>query len=134
MSATKLIAAAVGDAPVNQFSTSDSSQHWVDLLASALDGMILLPFALLFVWGVHRLTLNRWFPVTAALATVFAIVASVMIHDHIAPIFGYSDKILEMFGLGRFWYLLMPAILISFGGALALAWWCKRHQQSVASK
>ena len=115
------------------FDCSDEKQRLVDLLASALDGLLLLPFAFLFVWSAHRLSLNRWSFVTAALATVFALIASSLMHELIAPIFVLSDQVLEMVGLGRFWYLAMPAILICFGGALALARWCNRRKSSDVS-
>ncbi|MEM8725155.1 MAG: hypothetical protein AAGE86_06510 [Pseudomonadota bacterium] len=132
MTATELIAAAAYDAPVNKFSTSHHSQWWVDLLGSVFDGLILLPFALLFVWGTHRLKLNRWILVTAALATVFALVVSELTHKFIGPIFIYSDQVLEMVGMGRFFYLFMPGVLVCFGGSLALAWWRKRNEPTAA--
>ncbi|MEO0908568.1 MAG: hypothetical protein AAFY07_13695, partial [Pseudomonadota bacterium] len=93
----------------------------------------LLPFAMLFVWCAHRLALNRWVLVTAILATVFALIASSFLHENIVQIF-YTDTILEMVGLSRFWYLLMPAISVCFVGAFALACWCKGREPTETSE
>ena len=116
------------------FDCSDEKQKLANLLASVLDGLLLLPLAFLFVWVVHRLALSRWFLLSAVLGTAFALIGSSLIHEFIAPIFGYSDKTLEMVDLARSRYLLTPAIFVCFGGALALAWWCSRREPAEGFK
>lgn len=128
MTYAKLLAAAGNAAPMTEFSTCDNSQWWVDSLASAFDGLILLPFALFFVWGVRRLNLNRWPFATAALATIFAVVVSYITDEYVAPIFVYSNKIIEMLGLGRFEYMALPAIFVCFAGAFVMAWTHTRRE------
>ncbi|MEM6475700.1 MAG: hypothetical protein AAF687_05990 [Pseudomonadota bacterium] len=118
-----LLSAAAAAIESCGFDCSDEKQQLADLLGSTFDGIILLPFAMLFVWGIHRSKLNRWFFVTAAFATVFALVFSSIVALFVAPIFLFSDLMLEMVGLDRFVYQPMPAILVCFGGALVLAWW-----------
>ena len=125
------VAAGAADNPLYGFD-GDPNQHWVDLLASAFDGLILLPFALLFVCGIHRLNLNRWPLVTAALATVLALVVSGLTHEFIAPIFTDNNEMLEMIGLDRFQYMLLPGLLVCFVGTLAVAWWSRRPKPTEA--
>ncbi|RJY08804.1 hypothetical protein [Aurantiacibacter aquimixticola] len=124
----ELFAAAANGAPATEFSTSDQSQWWVDVLASALDGLVFVPFALFFVWGMRRLNLHRWPIVTAFLATVFALFASGLTHEFIAPIFIFSEKMLEIIGLRRFVYQLLPGIFVCFASVLAIAWMSRRRE------
>jgi hypothetical protein len=118
-------AAAAQNAPYGF--DGDPNQYWVDVLASAFDGIIMLPFALFFVWGIHRLNLNRWLPLTAALATVLAVAVSGLIQKFVAPVFAYSHQMLGALGVYRFEYMLLPGLLVCFAGGLALAWSRKRH-------
>lgn len=132
---TSLASVAVGPAASNSASfgfDDDPNQYWVDVLASVFDGFILLPFALLFVCCIQRLNLNRWLPVTAALATVLAVVVSSLIHEFVYPIFMYRNHVIEYLGFHRFEYLLMPWLVVCFVGALALAWLCRRGEPTEA--
>ena len=128
---TTILAVAAADAPLNEFGFLDGGpeQDRMDFLASAFDGLTLLPFVLLFVWGMNRLKLNRWVAVTAALATVLAVVVFGLMHEFVIPIFLYNDQVLEMIGVYRFRYVLIPALTVCFYGGLALAWSLKRRQR-----
>jgi hypothetical protein len=122
----EILAAAAGP---TEFSFDGGADQWrVDVLASVFDGLILLPFALLFVCGIKRLKLNRWLPLTAALATVLAVITSSLMHEFIYPIFMYRNYIIEKIGFHRFEYLLMPGLFVCFMGALALSFLCRRRE------
>jgi hypothetical protein len=121
-----ILAAAAGP---SEFSfDGGADQWWMDVLASALTGLALLPFAMIFVWGCHRINLNRWLVVTAALATVFAVIASSLIAEFVAPIFLYVDQLLQFFGVSQFMIYLLPNLLVCFVGSMILAWWFRRHR------
>ena len=134
ISASRYEILAVAAGPTEFSFDGGADQWWVDVLASVFDGLIFLPFALLFVCGIQRLKLNRWLSVTAALATVLAVVASGLIHEFIYPIFMYRNHVIESLGLHRFEYLLLPGLLVCFVGALALASLCKRGEPTEASE
>ena len=124
----EILAAAAGS---TEFSfDGGADQWWMDVLASALTGLALLPFALLFVWGLHRRNLNRWLVVSAASATVFAVIASSLVSEFIAPIFRYVNQAMEIFGVNRFEIFLMPNLLVCFAGAMIFAWWLKQIRTS----
>lgn len=59
-------------------------------------------------------------------------VVSGLIHEFIAPIFMYNKEMLEMIGLDRFQYVLLPGLLVCFVGGLALAWWSKGGEPTEA--
>ena len=120
----------------SQFGILDggADQWWMDVLASALTGLAILPFALLFVWGLHRGNLNRWLVVTAASATVFAVIASSLVSEFIAPIFYYIDQAIRAFGVMRFQIFLMPSLMVCFIGAMIFAWWLRRTRASRAEE
>ncbi len=124
----EILAAAAGQ---TEFSfDGGADQWWMDVLASALTGLALLPFALLFVLGLHRINLDRWLVVSAASATVFAVIASSLVSQFIAPIFLYVHQAMETFGVNQFEIFLMPNLLVCFTGAMIFAWWLKRNRVS----
>jgi hypothetical protein len=124
----EILAAAAG--PTEFSFDGGADQWWMDVLASALTGLAILPFALLFVWGLHRRNLNRWLVVTAASATVFAVIASSLVSEFIAPIFHYIDQAIEIFGVKQFEIFFMPNLMVCFIGAMIFAWWFKRNRAS----
>ena len=128
----EILAAAAG--PTEFSFDGGADQWWMDVLASALTGLAILPFALLFVWGLHRVNLNRWLVLTAASATVFAVIASSLVSEFIAPIFLYIDQAMEIFGVVQFQIFLMPNLLVCFFGAMIFSWWLKQNRASRAEE
>jgi len=119
---------AAGSGPSEFSFDGGAEQWWTDVLASALTGLALLPFALVFVWTLHRINLDRWLFVTAVSATVLAVIASSLVAEFIAPIFLYVDQALQIIGVGRFMIYLLPSLLVCFIGSMILAWWLKRNR------
>ncbi|MEP2736182.1 MAG: hypothetical protein ABJP34_07770 [Erythrobacter sp.] len=120
----ELLAAVANGAPVNEFWTSHNlNQWWVDLLASALSGLVHVPLVLACVWGIHRLKLNRWTIVTAALATIFSIIAMGFLDLFVGGIYLIVEQMLIEIGVNRFMYMLIPNLLVCFVAALSFAWW-----------
>ena len=124
----EILAAAAG--PTEFSFDGGADQWWMDVFASALTGLALLPFALVFVWGLQASNINRWHVVTAASATVFAVIASSLVSEFIAPIFLYVHQAMEIFGVDQFEIFLMPNLLVCFLGAMIFAWWLKRIRVS----
>ncbi|MEL7686396.1 hypothetical protein AAG596_02745 [Citromicrobium bathyomarinum] len=125
---------AAGSGPTEFSFDGGAEQWWTDVLASALTGLALLPFALVFVWALHRTSLNRWLIVTGASATVFALIASSLVAEFIAPIWLYLDQALQIIGVNRFMIYFMPSLLVCFIGAMILAWWLRRDRTSRAEE
>lgn len=110
-----------------------AEQWWTDLLASALSGLVLLPLALLFVWLFHKVRLDRWFVLTAVLATIFSIVATEIINTYLWEIYAFAEDVLHRIGVHRFMYLLIPNLSVCLLGATGFGWWLKRHRTCDAS-
>lgn len=116
-------------AKASKFEFDGGAEQWrMDVLASALTGLALLPFALVLVWVFHRISLYRWLIVTPALATVFAVIASSLVNEFVAPIFLYVDQALQLIGVGQFMIYVSPNLLVCFVGSMTLAWWLKRNR------
>ncbi|MDJ0643603.1 MAG: hypothetical protein QNJ15_12370 [Erythrobacter sp.] len=126
--AATILAAAANSAPESEFGYWDGGPHQllVDVLASALEGLVLLPPAMLFVLLVHRFKLTRWLVLTAALATILSVVVSSLVHEFVAPIFHYSGLFLELIGVHRFEYALAPGLLVCFAGSAVFGLWLTR--------
>ncbi len=107
-----------------------AEQYWVDVLASAFTGLVLLPFVFLLTWGFHRLDLDRWLVLTSSLVIALSVIFTSVIDMFIAPIFLLISQVLEMIGVNRFMYFLMPNLLVWFGGAISFGWWLRRHAWS----
>ena len=105
-----------------------ADQWWTDLLASALSGLVLLPFALLFVWGFHRLRLDSWFVLTAIMATFFSVVATEIVHAYLWQVYAFSEDVLRRIGVHRFMYMLFPNLFVCLAGAMGFGWWLKRQR------
>ena len=103
-------------------------QWWLDILASALSGLVHLPFAIVFVWLLHRLNLNRWLIVTTTLATIASIVLAGALDAFVWPIYSMAEALLHAIGVHRFFYLLLPNLSVCFAGALFFGWRIRRHR------
>lgn len=114
---------AADSASGNKFGFDGQPDQWgVDILASALSGLVHLPFALVIVWFLHHLNLNRWRIVTAALATIASIVLAGVLDAFVWPIYSMAEALLHAIGVHRFIYLFLPNFSVCFAGALIFAW------------
>ena len=105
-----------------------ADQYWMDVLASALSGLVLLPLAFLFVWALHQFKVDRWLVVSAIGSTIFSVVFTSLADELGAPIYLFLDQVLQSIGVSRFMYLLSPTLLVCFSFSLGLAWWLKRNR------
>ena len=120
------IAAAAAEALPHAFDGS-AHQWWVDVLASALSGLVHLPIAIFFVWLFHRFRLNRWLVVTALLATLLSVIVTGILDLFVGKIYSVAQQMLVAVGLNRFGYMLMPNLLVCLVGAIVFAWWFKHR-------
>ena len=100
---------------------------WMDLLAAALSGVVLLPLALSIMWLSHKARLDHWFVVTAFLATIFSVIIIEFVHTQVWEIYVLVEDVLHMIGVHRWVYLGFPNLLVCLFGALGFGWWLKRR-------
>mgnify|MGYP001392957316 CR=1 FL=1 len=124
-----ILAAAAGP---SEYSFGHGSV-WTDLLASALTGLVLLPFALFFMWGFHKARLDRWFVLTAVLATILSVVATEIMNAYLWGIYAFAEDVLHVMGVHRWMYMVFPNLLVCLFGALGFGWWLKRHRRDDVS-
>ena len=116
-------------AEITEFSfDGGADQWWTDLLASALSGLVLLPFALLFVWGFHKLRLDRLVVLSAILATVLSVVVTQAVNLYLWGIYAFFEGLLHRIELNRFVYMVFPTLSVCLVGAIGFGWWLKRHR------
>lgn len=108
----------------NEFGfNSGAMQWWTDVLASALSGLVHLPLALLFVWGMNKLGLGRRLVLTALLATILSVFATEILNAFAWSIYLLADNLLDQMGVHRFMYMVIPNLLVCFLGALGFGAW-----------
>jgi hypothetical protein len=130
LAAGALDSLAAGGAEVSEFSFDGGADQWrTDFLASALSGLVQLPLALFFVWGFHRIGLDRWFVLNGVLATILSVVCLGVFAEFVWNIYYFSEELLLMIGINRFEYMLLPNLSVCLIGALGFGWWLKRRHR-----
>lgn len=107
-----------------------ATQVWVDIFASAFQGLATLPIALVIVWLLSKTGLARWTLLRALVASVFSILIAVLFEILGLSFWAAVSRGLSAIGLQQFVYELWPAIGVIFFGSLLFSYWLRRRHNS----